>query len=245
MPDGGVLTIGVENKSFKRKDHMPEPDLRPGDYVVLSVSDTGSGIDEETREHIFEPFFTTKGAGQGTGMGLAVVWGIVKAHEGAVTVRSEPGKGSTFSVFLPVYEAGEEHAQAPEPAQVKGKGRILFIDDEEQVVRAAHDALSRLGYEVITVTDPQEALNVFSENGAFDLVITDQTMPGMAGLDLARQMIETRPGVNIILSTGFSPKANEKTVKEAGIKEFLMKPYTRTELSQAVARVLAGPGKGM
>ncbi len=235
MPRGGVMTISLKETVFGRE---PEPGLPPGDYLALCVRDTGHGMDEKTRERIFEPFFTTKAPQGGSGLGLSVVYGIVKAHRGVVTVRSAPGKGSTFTAFLPLVGNREERAAAEAEKEVKGKGRILFVDDEELLVRAARDALSKLGYEVATETEPKKALLTFAESGSFDLVVTDHTMPGMSGLALTEALLRKRPRLPVILCTGYSPGVDEETAKAAGVRAFLMKPYTRTQLSRAVAKVL-------
>lgn len=242
MPDGGAITIGVRKETFTSNDELPEPGLNPGDYLALSVTDTGAGMDEATLSRVFDPFFTTKGP-QGTGLGLAVVYGIVKSHEGAVTAESVPGKGSTFTVFLPL--AGTANAEvAREEKEAKGQGRILFVDDEEMLIQTAKETLSRLGYDVWTATNPVKALEVFSRNGTFDLVITDQAMPGMSGLALVQKLLAIEPGVPIILCTGYSTAVSKEAAKKAGIREFFMKPYTRSELSQVVKRVLGTRKKG-
>jgi PAS domain S-box-containing protein len=242
MADGGAMTISLGNVTFQTGDQLPEPGFRQSKYLVISVTDTGHGMDEATRQHIFEPFFSTRKPQGGTGLGLSVVYGIIKAHEGAVTVRSAPGKGSTFTVFLPLAESRAGTVREVRTEELKGRGRILFVDDEELVVEMAKEGLSRLGYEVRTETKPEKALKAFEENGNFDVIITDQAMPGMSGMSLAKRLLEIRPDVPIILCTGYSAGMDEKTVKAAGIREFFMKPYTRTELSEIVARVLRTPG---
>jgi CheY-like chemotaxis protein len=239
MPDGGAMTIALKEISLAKKD-LPDPGLRPGAYLTLSVTDTGEGMDEEARSHLFEPFFTQKGSQGGSGLGLSVVYGIVKAHGGAVTVQTERGEGSALTVFLPLTEADGKRDEVVPHTEVKGRGRILFVDDEELVATAAGDALSRLGYDVTTETEPEKALRIFSGNRTYDMVITDQAMPEMTGMALARRLLDIRPGLPIILCTGYSSGVNEKSAKAAGIKAFLMKPYTRGELSEVVAKVLPG-----
>lgn len=238
MPEGGTMTVSLDNVVFGSSSHLPEPGMNPGEYLALAVRDSGRGMDAPTREHIFEPFFTTRASQGGTGLGLSVVYGIAKTHEGAVTVESAPGKGSIFTVFLPVSDKEAAGVQPSSGERVRGRGRILVVDDEYLVAQATGDALSSLGYEVRTETEPIQALKAFVEKGSFDLVITDQAMPGMSGLNLAKRLLKNRPGIPIVLCTGYSAAVNEKTAKAAGIRELLMKPYTRTELSRIVDRVL-------
>lgn len=239
MGEEGVLTIRLTDVRFDTQNALPDPGLRLGKYLVLSVKDTGKGMDESTRQRIFEPFFTTKELGHGTGLGLSVVYGITKTYEGAITVNSVPGKGSTFRVFLPKAHAGSPEETMHEMPLLTGKGRILFVDDEEPIVSMGQRVLSGLGYEVHTETDPEKALRIFSEDPErFDLVITDQAMPRMAGLTLARRLLDKRPEIPIILNTGYSAVVNEKTAQELGIAEVLMKPLTREELARTVKRVL-------
>ena len=201
---------------------------------------------EAVKQRIFEPFFTTKGQGEGTGLGLSVVYGIVKAHKGAITVKSAPGKGSTFRIFLPLVQempqdAGDG-ARRPLPA---GKGRVLLVDDEDAIAQMASEMLSKLGYEVTTRTDAGNALQVFLRDpGVFDVLVTDQAMPRMTGLNLARSVLHERPDLPVILCTGYSETVDEGVAKAAGIKAFLLKPLTRQELARTLARVLketAGP----
>ncbi|NVM22391.1 MAG: response regulator [Desulfobacterales bacterium] len=203
------------------------------------VRDTGSGIDREFMGRIFDPFFTTKGKGKGTGLGLAVVHGILKSHGGAITVHSEQGKGAAFHVFLPRVDrrvSDETQTHAPIP---KGNGRILFVDDKQDVVDMGKRMLEGLGYEVVATTSSVEAEEAFCTNPArFDLVITDQTMPNMTGTDLAQELIRIRPNIPIILCTGYSEQITPDTAKTVGIREFVMKPFVMREMATAIKRVL-------
>ena len=174
---------------------------------MLSVKDTGSGMDEEIKKRIFEPFFTTKPVGEGTGLGLSVVYGIVKNHKGGITVYSEPGKGSVFKVYLPRVDPGVSVApETPKPIPIpRGNERILVVDDEEFIVNSVRNMLQHLGYKVTALMDSQEALKLFSEKPSqFDLVMTDQTMPFMTGEDLGKEFMRIRPDIPIILCTGYS-----------------------------------------
>jgi two-component system cell cycle sensor histidine kinase/response regulator CckA len=213
----------------------------PGEYVQLVVKDTGTGMSPEVMKRVFEPFFTTREVGKGTGMGLAVVYGIVKALQGTIAVESEPGVGSVFRVSLPKVKTAAKEEQLKAAQVPGGSERILFVDDEEMLAEWGQATLERLGYSVEAVTDSARALSLFSENPAgFDLVITDQTMPVFTGLRLAAELLKTRPDTLIILCTGHSDSVNPETIKEAGIKEFLMKPLAKLELAEAVRRVLDG-----
>ncbi len=211
----------------------------PGEYVQLMVKDTGIGMSPDVMKRVFEPFFTTREVGKGTGMGLAVVYGIVKDLQGTITVESEPGKGSTFRVFLPKVKT-EQKEEQPQTAQIPGgTERILFVDDEEMLVEWGQAVLERLGYSVTALTDATEALKTFSSDPSrFDLVITDQTMPGMTGrstLQRASQDKTRHPHHPL-----YRPQRDRLSGEgqRLGIRQFLMKPLTKQELAEAVRRVL-------
>jgi CheY-like chemotaxis protein len=216
--------------------------MAPGTYVKLTVKDTGTGMEEEVRQRIFEPFFTTKEQGKGTGMGLAVVYGVVKSHGGAVTVQSEVGRGSTFAVFLPRAQKPEVNKEEEKTSALPtGTERILFVDDEEMLVELARDMLESLGYHVTVANHPADAWSLFLEDPSqFDLVITDQTMPDATGVTLAREMLRVREEMPIILWTGYSEVVSADKAKEAGICQFLMKPMVKKELAETIRRVLDG-----
>jgi PAS domain S-box-containing protein len=245
--NGGQLTIEISSVSFPHGSILHESDMEPGAYVKLTVKDTGKGMTEEVQRRIFEPFFTTKGKGKGTGMGLAVVYGVVKGHGGAVTVQSEAGQGSTFEVFLPQAQKAEiNRREETTSALPTGTERILFVDDEELLAEMARGMLESLGYHVTVAQHPTEAWNLFLEEPSrFDLVITDQTMPDMTGLALARRMLKVRKDTPIILCTGYSETVSAETAKEAGISAFVMKPVVRKELAETVRRVLDGRKLGV
>ncbi len=235
---GGVIRIGVNNIVFE-PDAPVMDDVEPGEYVQITVEDTGIGMTPDLMQRIFEPFFTTKEMGKGTGMGLAVVFGIVKGMGGAITVESEPGEGSTFRVFLPVaHVKGKEERHDAAPVQ-HGSERVLFVDDEELIVEWGRTALDRLGYKVTALTDSAEALETFSRDpDAFDLVIADQTMPGITGINFAKKVLAIRPDIPVILCTGHSESVSAEKAKEIGVREFLMKPLARAELADAIRRSL-------
>ncbi len=238
---GGKLEISLGSITLGPDDQLPEADTPPGDYVVISVRDTGIGMDEAVKERIFEPFFTTKPREQASGLGLSVVYGIVKSHKGSIMVLSEPGKGSVFRVFLPkadTVDSTEKEASGPVP---RGNQRILFIDDEEILAEMGRSMLERLGYNVVVQTDSAQALRDFAEHsGAFDLVITDQTMPKMTGMALAEKLLRIRPDIPIVLCTGYSDLVSEETARAKGIRELLMKPVARKEMAEVIHRVLEG-----
>ena len=239
MPEGGAMEISLTNVELDEKFCAKHEGLTPGSFVGLTVMDTGSGMDKETLERIFDPFFTTKDPGKGTGMGLSVVHGIVKSHEGDITVHSEPGMGTTFHVYLPVVESiAERRIEAVEPVR-GGTEPILFVDDEAAVVAMGRETLERLGYNVTTRTSSIEALELFRvKPGEFDLVITDQTMPNMTGTDLANELLRIRPDIPIILCTGFSHAITAQKAHALGIRKFVMKPIVGAELGRTVRQVL-------
>ena len=238
--NGGKLSITLSNVDIKSGSNGGE--LAPGPYVQIMVKDTGVGMDDAVMKRIFDPFFTTKELGQGTGMGLAVVYGLVKSFGGNITVESEPGKGSLFRVLIPkVTEAETSQAMPPTASVPAGSERVLFVDDEEIVRYMGEALLRRLGYQVTALGDSKEALKLFSEEPSqFDLIITDQTMPGLTGLRLAQKILELRPDMPIILCTGHSDSINSESVKEIGIRQLLNKPLSKRELGEAVRSVLDG-----
>ncbi len=234
----GSINLSLRDITFGSED-LPEGDMHPGDYLMLSVEDSGCGMDEEVRKRIFEPFFTTKPAGEGTGLGLSVAYGIVKSHRGSITVYSEPGKGTIFKVCLPKAGTGvSAKVKTLEPIP-RGNERILFVDDEEIIVHSVRNMLEHLGYQVTALMDSQEALNLFSANPSqFDLVITDQTMPFMTGEDLGRELMRIRSDIPVILCTGYSDLVSSEEAMKKGFRDFIMKPFTVREGAELVRRVL-------
>ncbi len=237
---GGVLNVKLEDIELSPDDTAKHLDIHPGPYIKLTVSDTGHGIEKNNIDRIFDPYFTTKAKGEGTGMGLAVVHGIVKDHGGSITVFSNPGKKTTFSVFLPKIKVAAAREKLGQITPIsKGKERILFVDDESAIVDIGKKMLERLGYDVEGRTSPIEALKAFqADPNKFDLVISDMTMPKMAGNDLARELMAIRPDIPIILCTGFSERMTEDKAKEMGIKAFAMKPIVIREMAQSIRRAL-------
>ncbi|MEN6616090.1 MAG: PAS domain S-box protein [Syntrophorhabdus sp.] len=239
MDDGGVLSISLSETTFEQEETIPDSSMQPGQYVVLAVADTGSGIPEDITHRIFEPFYTTKEHGQGTGMGLAVVFGIVKECEGAITVESNVGKGSTFRVFFPATKPVAEGNARKEESLPTGKERVLVIDDELSVAEMVTEMLKRLGYDVTMAGGGPEGWQKFKERSHdYDLVITDHVMPGLTGIRLAEKMLEVRKLLPIILFTGYSETISPEKAKAIGIRAFLMKPVVKKTLAETVRQVL-------
>jgi signal transduction histidine kinase/ActR/RegA family two-component response regulator len=232
---GGIMEISLADSDF-------EPDLirtASSEYVKITVKDTGCGMSPEVMKRIFEPFYTTREVGRGSGMGLAVVYGIAKDLQGTITVESEPGSGSTFRVFLPKVETEKKAESMKSSETVRGSERILFVDDEEMLAEWGKATLERLGYRVAAFTDSKKALKAFSDDPMrFDLVITDHAMPQMAGTDFARMLLKARKDIPIILCTGHSETVSREKARKLGIREFLMKPLAKQELAEAVRGVL-------
>ncbi|MEE8397449.1 MAG: ATP-binding protein, partial [Desulfobacterales bacterium] len=235
---GGTLAVGLENLQIDRGE-QDYPDLAAGSYVKLTVRDNGHGMDPERMERIFDPYFTTKEIGEGTGMGLSVVHGIVKNHGGAIAATSEVGKGTVFEVLLPVNGEKPASGTPSEDAIVGGDENILFVDDEPAMAVLYESMLKRLGYSVTIRTGSIEALDVFrAQPDDYDLVITDQTMPHMTGQMLAEEMMTIRPHVPVILCTGHSDLIDEDKAKAMGIRAFLMKPVVIGDMAETIRKAL-------
>jgi PAS domain S-box-containing protein len=239
----GRIEIRLDASQVDQAQAQRNPDLHPGSYVRLAVSDTGQGMDAPTLTRIFEPFFTTKAPGQGTGLGLSVVHGIVRNHGGAIVVESEVGRGSTFTLYLPVSETPVSAAPLsfPSGAQARGLGEhILYLDDEESLVSLAERYLARLGYRFTGCTRAADAVAAFrADPQAFDLVITDSNMPGMSGMDVARQVLALRPDTPVVLTSGYLRAEEIEQALALGIREVVLKPDTIDELGPAVKRLLS------
>jgi nitrogen-specific signal transduction histidine kinase/ActR/RegA family two-component response regulator len=240
---GGRIVVGLSRNDRWDAGGLPAqeaPDSGP--RVLLTVSDNGPGIDPSLIDRIFEPFFTTKTAGEGTGLGLSVVYGIVKNHGGRIDVASQPGEGTTFRIQFPL-ASGEE---APEPglalpAATGGTERILFVDDEPTMVELGTRMLSSLGYAVTAHLDSTEALAAFQENpDGFDLLITDMTMPRLTGQDLARRIMTLKPEMPVVLCTGYNEYVSPDQAAEMGIRAFVLKPYNRREIARVIREALGG-----
>jgi len=238
-PGNGKIDIQLKEKEFKTHS-IARPRIEPGRYAMLSVSDNGCGIDSETLEMIFEPYFTTKAQGKGTGLGLAVVHGIVKEYGGEIFVTSESGKGSSFDVCIPLMKSEfiplTDDLQNVSPS---GTERILVVDDEVSIANVESQMLARLGYNTTISIGSHEALNSFKTSPeAFDLILTDMSMPNMTGDRLAYEIRQIRPEIPIIICTGFSEQINKENAQEIGVNGFLMKPIVKSEMAKMVRKVL-------
>jgi PAS domain S-box-containing protein len=244
--EGGTLGVELKNVDLDLTFTADYPDMSPGHFVELTVHDTGHGMPENILESIFDPYFTTKDKGEGTGLGLSVVQGIVKSCGGEIIANSQLGEGSTFTIYLPAIPMKEGEAPKMADSLPRGDETVLFVDDEHNLVEIGRKMLGRLGYRVITAVSSPEALNRFKDNSEeIDLVITDMTMPEMTGDRLAREIMAVRPDVPIIICTGYSDAISETSAMALGLKGFVMKPLVMEKLATTVRSVLdrakAGP----
>ena len=237
---GGTLEVSLKEIDISYEQSVERVGMKVGKHIELMVKDSGHGMDPHVKERIFEPYYTTKKQGKGTGLGLSVIHGIVKNHGGDITLTSQPGKGSSFKVYLPIIDDVEEETLTDEPQiEVNGKERILLIDDEQQIIDIERQILERLGYTVTSKTDSQEALEEFAaQPDHFDLVITDMTMPKMTGDQLAQQMMDIKPQIPVILCTGYNEAISEEKALAMGIDKFVMKPVIKDELASTIRNVL-------
>jgi two-component system cell cycle sensor histidine kinase/response regulator CckA len=248
MPQGGELCLSTANVVLGGAALRERPEVRPGSYVLLQVSDTGCGMDREVLGHLFEPFFTTKAPGKGTGLGLATVYGIVKQSDGHIEVESEAGRGTTFRIYLPSLEGSEEAAAGSEAAQHSrdtpgGQETVLLAEDEDGVRSLAREVLQQKGYTVLAACNGEEALSLSEKHaGPIDLLLTDIVMPKLAGWPLAQRLIGQRPGMKIVFMSGFTDSAMVRHGVAMGEVECLLKPFTPDALAEMVRRVLDEPG---
>lgn len=236
---GGILLIALENTRVDERSTVLGPGIAPGVYIRITVSDTGIGMGKETVQRIFDPYFTSKEKGEGTGLGLAVVHGIVSSYGGAIRVQSEVGQGSTFQIYLPSVEDRPVQDISAIEAPPTGNERILYVDDEPVIVEMSKQVMEILGYQVTSLSSSIEALEVFRERPEdFDLIITDMTMPNLTGLEFAREVRKISPKIPLILCTGFGGLITEDNVESLGISEVLMKPIFKNDLAKATRRAL-------
>lgn len=245
MPEGGDLVIGLSRLSVKPADRPPVPGMSAGNWIVLTVKDTGTGIPPDVLPHIFEPFFSTKGVGKGVGLGLAQVYGIARQHGGYVDVKTSVGGGSTFLVYLPAVEEAEEAQpqEAEAAAMPRGLGEtILIVEDEKAVLNYVRRVLEGLGYKLLTAENGVVALRVLKEHGEeIGLVVTDLVMPEMGGLELCREIKVKRPALKVLALSGYpSPFGKQEELDQAGFEEFIRKPFKVSTLAQAVKKALKG-----
>jgi CheY-like chemotaxis protein len=241
----GRIDIALDVQEFGTDTAQLYRDLKPGRYVCLHISDTGSGIDPAIVDRIFEPFFTTKAMSEGSGLGLSIVHNIVRSHDGAIVLESEPGSGSTFRIYLPAL-ANLESAETTTAGKivtmpVRGSGQhLLYVDDEESLVFLTKRMLERFGYRVTGFTEAETALQAaLADDADFDLIITDHSMPVMSGIDLARELFGKRPNSRIVLVSGYLPPRDIERARSIGIHDVILKPDTVDELAAAVHRLLS------
>jgi CheY-like chemotaxis protein len=239
MPGGGDLflnTANVTHEDMKGKQYK----AKPGSYVLLTVRDTGIGVDIDTMKRIFDPFFTTKGMGRGTGLGLASVYGTIKAHGGYIDVESEKGQGTTFSIYLPASSQKEVIKEKELPQKtLKGKETILMVDDEDMVLDVGEEMLKALGYKVIEAKGGKEAVDIYRQHkDKIDVVLVDMIMPDMGGGEAYDRMREINPDVKVLLLSGYSIDGQATEILERGCNGFIQKPFDMKELSRSVREIL-------
>ncbi|MDD5171271.1 MAG: response regulator [Syntrophales bacterium] len=238
MPGGGDLFLETDNIDL-HENIAKMYSVKSGKYVVISVSDTGTGMDVKTKERIFEPFFTTKEMGRGTGLGLASAYGIIKNHGGFIDVFSELGHGSTFKIYLPASDKAASKTKPSEPHVLKGSGTILLIDDEETIIEITSEILKFLGYTVLTANGGKDGLNIYDENkSSISLVILDMIMPEMGGEETFKQLKIIDPDVKILLSTGYSMSSQTASMLNQGRNAFIQKPFTVESLSVMIRKIM-------
>jgi CheY-like chemotaxis protein len=246
MPRGGTLTIETANVELDGHEAQARPSLTPGHYVVLTVTDTGTGMTPEVKARLFEPFFTTKEAGKGTGLGLATVHAVATANGGAITVDSEVGRGTAFSVYFPRVAAPELIDAAPTPVDPPPAGRqtVLVVEDEEVLRDLTRRLLERQGYTVLVAANAADACLQFDEHPSIDLLLTDVVMPGASGPELVKQLVERRPKLKVLYMSGYTDDAiSRHGVLDSGIV-FLRKPFTSESLGQKLREVLEPAAHG-
>jgi CheY-like chemotaxis protein len=238
MSRGGDLilkTMNTNHKDMRGKVYDP----KPGKYVLLTVSDTGTGMDKETMERIFDPFFTTKEMGRGTGLGLASSYGIIKAHGGYIDAESKKGQGTTFSIYLPASEKEIEQVVKTAEGVIEGTGTVLLVDDEEVILGVGQDLLRAMGYRVLLARDGKEALQVYRKNrDDIEIVLLDMVMPNMSGGEAFDRMKEIDPNVKVLLSSGYSIDGEATEILGRGCEGFIQKPFNMEELSAKIREIL-------
>jgi PAS domain S-box-containing protein len=238
MPGGGDMFVETE-KVVLDETHAMSGRMAPGRYVKVTVTDTGTGMDAQTKERIFDPFFTTKGMGRGTGLGLATVYGIMRGHGGMITAESEPGQGTTFTLYVPASENDPDEEKKPAKGVLRGTETILLVDDEKMVLEVSRELLESLGYRVYAAGSGQEAVAVYMEKrNKIDLVILDMVMPGISGGETFDRLREIHPGIRVLLSSGYSINGEAQTIMDRGCSGFLQKPFQMENLSRKVREIL-------
>ncbi len=238
MPRGGDLTIKTRNVTLD-ETYVRNYKVDPGRYVLVSITDTGMGIDDRTKERIFEPFFTSREMGRGRGLGLASAYGIIRGHQGIINIYSEEGKGSTFNLFLPATDKAAVKETVPPKGLLEGTETILFVDDEDVIIDVNREILESLGYKVVSAKSGQEAIDVYRKlSGKIDLIILDMIMPGMDGEETYDSLKKVNAEVKVILSSGYSKNEQAKAILEKGCQAFIQKPFSISDLSMTIRQVL-------
>ncbi|MEI8259472.1 MAG: response regulator, partial [Deltaproteobacteria bacterium] len=241
----GAIVYRLEPLQVHAKLAASIPGLTEGRYARLTVSDSGCGMDEATRARVFDAFYTTKPLGEGSGLGLAMVRGIMQGHAGAVTVASTPGKGASFALYFPATARNAQKQEPAAPAQsaIPARQRVLYVDDEEALVFLAERALTRLGHRISAFADPEQALAAFRAHPEnYDVVVTDHAMPRMSGIELARAVLALRPQLPVLMTTGYVRSEDESTARDIGIRELILKPATMDELGRVLDRLFRAAG---
>ncbi len=230
-----MKTMNTTHDNMKGKAYNPEP----GNYLLLTVTDTGMGIGKKTQERIFDPFFTTKEMGRGTGLGLASAYGIIKGHGGYIDVESKKGKGTTFSIYLPASEKKVRKAVKTTEQLIKGTGTVLLVDDEEVILKVGEELLETMGYRVLIARDGKEAVEIYRKNkDDIDIVLLDMVMPNMGGSEAYDRMKEINPKVKVLLSSGYSINGQATEILERGCDGFIQKPFSVKKLSRKIREIL-------
>ena len=239
MKTGGILEVRLDAVKIDQKSAEKIPNLKKGEYIRLTISDTGHGMDIKTKERIFEPFFTRKEVGSGSGLGLSVVHGIINNYGGAIVVDSTPGKGTTFMIYLPKYGADLLESDKSDKKPLKGDEHILFVDDEPEITFMGKKMLENLGYKVSITSDSISALEEFKKDpDKYSLLVTDQNMPNITGTELAIMMKKIRPQIKVIIITGYADNLSEEVLSQSGISEVILKPMILDDFSKVIRRVL-------
>ncbi|HEC68142.1 MAG TPA: response regulator [Candidatus Desulfofervidus auxilii] len=238
MPGGGELYLETQNITLDENYVRPFK-VKPGPYVKISVTDTGVGMDETTKQRIFEPFFTTKEGNRGTGLGLASAYGIIKNHGGIITVYSEKGRGTTFNIYLPASEKEAIKQEKLAEGVLKGGETILFVDDEEMIIKTGKELLETLGYKVLIAKSGKEVIEIYrAKNEQIDMVILDTVMPDIGGGEIYDMLKKINPDIKVLLSSGYSMNDEIKEILERGCDGFIQKPFTLKELSRKIRKIL-------
>jgi CheY-like chemotaxis protein len=239
LKTGGILEVRLDSVKIDQRSAEKIPNLKKGEYIRMTISDTGHGMDIKTQERIFEPFFTRKEVGSGSGLGLSVVHGIINNYDGAIVVDSTPDKGTTFVIYLPKFGTDLMESDKSDKKPLKGDEYILFVDDEPEITFMGKKMLEKLGYKVTITTNSISAFEEFKKGpDKYSLLVTDQSMPNMSGTELAFMLKEIRPELKVIIITGFAENLSDEVISKSGISEVILKPMIFDDFSKIIRRVL-------